>query len=155
MHPFRFFEGRVWLLQWLLLKVCGKKKGTKTKQIYTAFSVFLKNGPSFLHADSEDSDQIGWIPRLTWVFAGRTVSHFVGFVMRRLICCCTHISQRNRYGLKIDFSLILEGDQSVMIFNSNCIIFKVSTITRGQVVLYRSPECWGYFKISGYWGKHV
>ena len=25
---------------------------------------------------------------------------------------------------------------------------------RGPLVLYRSPECWGYVKISGYWGKH-
>ena len=39
--------------------------------------------PSFLHADSEDSDQTGQMPRLIWVFAGHT-SHFVGFVMRRL-----------------------------------------------------------------------
>ena len=55
--------------------------------------------PSFLHVDSEDSDQIGWIPRLIWVlaktlislgirpvwlvFAGR-IRHFVGFVTRRL-----------------------------------------------------------------------
>ena len=28
--------------------------------------------PSFLHADSEDSDQIGRMPRLIRVFAGRT-----------------------------------------------------------------------------------
>ena len=28
--------------------------------------------PSFLHADSEDSDQIGRMPRLIWVFARRT-----------------------------------------------------------------------------------
>ena len=27
---------------------------------------------SFLHADSEDSDQIGRMPRLVWVLAGRT-----------------------------------------------------------------------------------
>ena len=40
--------------------------------------------PSFLHADNEDSDQTGRMPRLIWVFAGRTC-HFVGFVMRRLI----------------------------------------------------------------------
>ena len=38
----------------------------------------------FLHADSEDSDQTGQMPRLICVFAGRT-GHFVGFVMRRLI----------------------------------------------------------------------
>ena len=39
--------------------------------------------PSFLHADSEGSDQTGQMPRLIWVFVGRTC-HFVGFVMRRL-----------------------------------------------------------------------
>ena len=39
--------------------------------------------PSFLHADSEDSDQTGRMPRLIWVFAGRT-DHFVCFVKRRL-----------------------------------------------------------------------
>ena len=40
--------------------------------------------PSILHADSKDSDQTGRMPRLSWVFAGRTF-HFVGFVMRWLI----------------------------------------------------------------------
>ena len=40
--------------------------------------------PSFLHADSQDSDQTGRMPRLIWVFAGCTY-HFVGFVMRWLI----------------------------------------------------------------------
>ena len=33
----------------------------------------------FLHADSKDSDQTWWMPRLIEVFAGRTC-HFVGFV---------------------------------------------------------------------------
>ena len=37
----------------------------------------------FLYTDSEDADQTGRIS-LIWVFAGRT-SHFVGFVMLRLI----------------------------------------------------------------------
>ena len=51
--------------------------------------------PSFLHVDSEDSDQTRQMPRLISdqsrqmprlisVFAGRTC-HFVGFVMRLLI----------------------------------------------------------------------
>ena len=39
---------------------------------------------SFLHADSDDSDQTGQMPRLIWVFAERTC-HFVGFVMWWLI----------------------------------------------------------------------
>ena len=33
--------------------------------------------PSFLHVDSEDSDQTGRMPRLIWVFAGRTATLFV------------------------------------------------------------------------------
>ena len=39
----------------------------------------------FLHADSEDADQIGQMPRLIGVFGGRTC-HFVGSVMRCLKC---------------------------------------------------------------------
>ena len=40
--------------------------------------------PSFLHGDSEDSDQTGRLSRLIWVFAGPTC-HFVCFVTRWLI----------------------------------------------------------------------
>ena len=36
-----------------------------------------------LRADTEGSDQTGWMPRLIRVFAGHT-GHFVGFVMRQL-----------------------------------------------------------------------
>ena len=34
---------------------------------------WVPKDPSFLHADSEDSDQNGRTPRLIWVFAGRTL----------------------------------------------------------------------------------
>ena len=34
---------------------------------------WVAKGPSFLHADSEDSDQAGRMPRLIWVFAGYTL----------------------------------------------------------------------------------
>ena len=33
----------------------------------------VAKGPSFINAVCEDSDQSGWMPRLIWVFAGRTV----------------------------------------------------------------------------------
>ena len=52
--------------------------------------------PSFLHADSEDSDQTGRMPRLIWVFAGR-ICHFVGFVMRRLICLCRYRRDKDKF----------------------------------------------------------
>ena len=44
---------------------------------------WIAKDPSFLHANSEDSDQTGRMPRLILVFAGRTC-HFEGFVMRWL-----------------------------------------------------------------------
>ena len=43
---------------------------------------WVAKDPSFLHVDSEDSDQTGQMPRLIWVFAGQTY-HFVGYVVRR------------------------------------------------------------------------
>ena len=38
---------------------------------------WVDKDPSFLHADSEDSDQTGRMPRLIWVFAGRTATLLV------------------------------------------------------------------------------
>ena len=38
---------------------------------------WVAKDPSFLHADSEDSVQTGRMPRLIWVFAGRTVIFLV------------------------------------------------------------------------------
>ena len=38
---------------------------------------WVAEDPLFLHADSEDSDQTGRMPRLIWVFAGRTVTLLV------------------------------------------------------------------------------
>ena len=50
----------------------------------SSLSAWRKLGSLATHwAHSEDSDQTGLMPRLIWVFAGRTC-HFVGFVTRRL-----------------------------------------------------------------------
>ena len=38
---------------------------------------WIAKDPSFFHADSEDSDQTGWMPRLIWVFAWRTTTLLV------------------------------------------------------------------------------
>ena len=38
---------------------------------------WVAKDPSFLHVDSEDSDQSGRMPRLIWVFTGSTVILFV------------------------------------------------------------------------------
>ena len=58
------------------------------RPIWSEFSLcaqWVAKDPRFLHADSEDSDQTGWMPRLIWIFGGRTC-HFVGFVMLWLTC---------------------------------------------------------------------
>ena len=40
-------------------------------------TLWVLKDPSFLHVDSEDFDQTGWMPRLIWVFAGHTVTLLV------------------------------------------------------------------------------
>ena len=50
------------------------------------YAQWAAKDPRFLHANSEASDQTGWMPRLIRVLAGRT-GHFVGFVMWQLKCC--------------------------------------------------------------------
>ena len=42
---------------------------------YSLCAQWVAKDPSFLHADSEDSDQNGWMSRLIWVFAER-ICHF-------------------------------------------------------------------------------
>ena len=52
----------------------------------SSLSAWRKLGSLATHwTHSEDADQTGRMPRLIWVFTGRTC-HFVGFVMRRLKC---------------------------------------------------------------------
>ena len=54
------------------------KTNKMTKGIYPVWSEssqcaqWIAEDPEFLHADSEVSDQTGWMPKLIWVFAGRT-----------------------------------------------------------------------------------
>ena len=51
---------------------------------------WVAKDPSFLHADSKDSDQTGRMPRLIWVFAGHTL------ILLVLSCCGSNVfSSRN------------------------------------------------------------
>ena len=74
---------------------CGIRPGWSESSLCAQW---VAKDPSFLRADSEDSDQTGRIPRLIWVFAGCTC-HFAGFVMRRLIF----------YGVSSAFILYVEA----------------------------------------------
>ena len=59
--------------------------GIRPVRSESSLSAWRKLGSLATHwAQSEDSYQTGRMPRLIWVFAGRTC-HFVGFVMMRLI----------------------------------------------------------------------
>ena len=44
---------------------------------YSLCAQWIVKAPSFLHAESEDSDQTGRMSRLIWVFAGRTLTLLV------------------------------------------------------------------------------
>ena len=65
---------------------------------------WVAKDPSFLHADSEDSDQTGLMPRLLWIFAGRTC-HFVGFVMRWLIWILSYFHRKYNWIFDLNMSL--------------------------------------------------
>ena len=59
------------------------------RPVWSDFSLCIQlvaKNPKFLHADSEDSDQTGQMPRLIWVFPGCTVILFV-------LSCCGSIDE--------------------------------------------------------------
>ena len=89
---FIFGVGCIYLLQNIIEPRHDKTKtmSVRISPIWSesSLSAWRKLGSLATHwAHSEDCDQIGRMPRLIWVFAGRTC-HFVGFVMRRLHCFC-------------------------------------------------------------------
>ena len=49
----------------------------------------------------------------------------------------------------------LEEKENLWIQDLYLVDPQVRPKTRGPLVLYRSPEWWGYVKFSGYWGKEV
>ena len=64
----------------LSVRPAKKKISLGIRPVWSESSLCAKwvdKGPRFLHADSEDSDQTGRMPRLIWVFAGRTVTLLV------------------------------------------------------------------------------
>ena len=73
---------------------------------------WVAEDPMFLHADSQDTDLKGQMPRLIWVFAGYTC-YFVGFVMRRfsyfkMLCCsnfCIIMPPTSKLTGHIDYGL--------------------------------------------------
>ena len=86
---FRFYMSRltIKLTKWHV-RPAKTQISLGIRPVWSESSLFAwrKLGSLATHwSHSEDADQTGWMPRLIWVFAGRT-DHFVGFVMRWLIC---------------------------------------------------------------------
>ena len=76
-------------------------------------------------ASSEGSGETARMHRLAWTFAAR-----IG----------------DKYQIRLTRSIWLW---------QYFIVTLCHIITRGPLVLYRSPDCWGYVKINSYWGKNV
>ena len=76
--------------------------------------------PMFLHADNEDSDQIGLMPRLIWVFAGRTGLFVVGFVMLRPKCWIQHNRITHNWNKKVFYFLLQSNKNQVSSRTSSC-----------------------------------
>ena len=67
----------------------------------------------FFHGDSEDSYQIGRMPRLIWIFAWRT-GQSVGFVMLRLSYYLVIIYNELLFNVEsVDIEVLVLGDHSV------------------------------------------
>ena len=73
--------------------MCARQISLGIHPVWSVFAVrsLVATDPSFLHANSEDSDQTGRMPRLIWVFAGRKC-HFVGFAIRWRNSCFVFVS---------------------------------------------------------------
>ena len=75
---------------------------------------WVAKDPSFLHEDSKDSNQTGRMPRLIWIFAGRTLNLLVlscrgSIYWNGLFCLCFLLScfgiYRHRSPLRLDLKL--------------------------------------------------
>ena len=88
------YQSAIWAISWQTNKlICAPSKRLRSawasaQSDQSSLSTWRKIMFLATHiAVSEDSDQTRWMPRLIWVFAGRT-GNCVGFVMRQLMKTC-------------------------------------------------------------------
>ena len=107
---------------------------------------WIAKDPRFLHADSEDSDQTWQMPRLIWVFAGRTVTLLI------LSCRGPHLTCFNfpvvKVGLRVcrrnfQWSPVATDRAEFHFFSKGTAIY---IITWGTVYTY--PELLSYTCIA-------
>ena len=80
--PLGYLDMSIQSLHFYMSRLIDKTK-KMTAKLRSLCAHWVAKDPSFLRADSEDSEQTGRMPRLIWVFAGRTC-HFVGLGTRQL-----------------------------------------------------------------------
>ena len=97
---------------------------------------WVAKGPRFLHADSEDSDQTGRMPRLIWVFAGRTL------ILLVLSCCGSHYQYMHLCSLL--YALVLFAFKLVIVHKSWDFIIYNIVPQQGNYIL----ECIIEFLVS-------
>ena len=96
---------------------------------------WVAKDPSFLHADSEDSDQNGRMSRLIWVFAGRTLILLVLsccgslFLLHNWMCCQKEHLLLDFLLSKYFFALLLLA----MVFLA-CMAFLITTGLSGSTL---------------------
>ena len=77
-EDFRFLMAclSIWATSWQNQQ-CGCAPSIPQSDQSSLCAQWVAKGPSFLHADSEGSDQTEQMPRLIWVFAGCTLTLLV------------------------------------------------------------------------------
>ena len=98
---------------------------------------WVAKDPSFLHTDSEDSDQTGWMPRLIWVFAGNTTTLLV-LSWGGSIICLKHL--QNTHFLK-------GSHEDNYLFDKNVKHIILSSFMFAYAVLRCRPRCLCSFPI--------
>ena len=74
---------------------------------------WVAKDPRFLHADSEDSDQTGRMPRLIWVFAGRTLTLLVLSCRGSFFWPHTNYRNDSKYSDRQIWESIVDPDETV------------------------------------------
>ena len=105
---------------------------------------WVAKDPSFLHGVSEDSDQTGRMPRLIWVFGGRTLT--------LLVLSCRGLFWPNptrtppmvsayRYDPKFSDWQVLANDQTESAIRSGSTLFYIPSTHFGRIKLSSHEQC--------------
>ena len=127
--------------------VCAQRRlrsawaSAQSDQSFHRALIWVAKGPRFLHADSEDSDQTGRMPRLIWVFTGHTVTLLV------LSCRGSILSKRSRWNGK-------PSRPGLDLFVRKLVIIKIVLLT--VVILFQiwDLECLHLCNIEKQGSKH-